>query len=139
MAKTLQDQAATTKTTAGDGKDKVDLYFGNISPVTPDFDDPLGWWKVSFAFLPRIRCSILSKQNVGTLEYMARVVRDILAIPGVSISLECLLSSVKHTLSDARSSMTAETVSVDIVTKEWLKSGLGQGINYVDFIEIHDD
>ncbi|KAJ7349646.1 hypothetical protein DFH08DRAFT_617137, partial [Mycena albidolilacea] len=66
------------------------------------------------------------------------VVRDILAIPGVSISIEHLLSSVKHTLSDARSSMTAETVSVDIVTKEWSKSGLGQGINYVDFIEIHD-
>ncbi|KAJ7836255.1 hypothetical protein B0H14DRAFT_3460817 [Mycena olivaceomarginata] len=45
MAMTLQDRAATTKTTSGDGKDKVDLYLGNISPVTPDFDDPLGWWK----------------------------------------------------------------------------------------------
>jgi hypothetical protein len=50
MAMALQDQAATTKTTAGDGKDEVDLYFGNISPVTLGFDDPLGWWKVSFAF-----------------------------------------------------------------------------------------
>ncbi|KAJ7312825.1 hypothetical protein DFH08DRAFT_717185 [Mycena albidolilacea] len=70
---------------------------------------------------------------------MARVVQDILAIPGVSISIERLLSSVKHTLLDAQSFMTAEMVSVDIVTKEWLKLGLGQGINYADFIEIHDD
>jgi hypothetical protein len=31
MAMTLQDQAATTKTTVGDGKDEADLYFGNIS------------------------------------------------------------------------------------------------------------
>jgi hypothetical protein len=34
--------------------------------------------------------------------------------------------------------MTAETVFVDIVIKEWLKSGLGQGINYMDFIKIQD-
>jgi hypothetical protein len=70
---------------------------------------------------------------------MVRVVRDILAILGVSISIEHLFSSVKHTLSDARSSMFAETVSVDIVTKEWLKLGLGQGVKYTDFIKIHND
>jgi hypothetical protein len=58
---------------------------------------------------------------------------------GVSISVECLSSSVKHTLSDARSSIIAETASVDIVTQEWLKSGLGQGINYMDFIKIRDN
>jgi hypothetical protein len=34
------------------GKDEVHLYFSDISPVTPDFNYPLGWWKfkVSFAF-----------------------------------------------------------------------------------------
>ncbi|KAJ7808721.1 hypothetical protein B0H14DRAFT_3482044 [Mycena olivaceomarginata] len=63
---------------------------------------------------------------------------DILAIPGVSISVECLFSSLKHTLSDARSSMTAETASVDIVTMECLKSGLAEGVNYTDFIKIHE-
>ena len=68
---------------------------------------------------------------------MARVARDILAIPGVSISVERLFSSLKHTLSDARASMTAETASVDIITKEWLKSGLAEGVNYMDFIKIH--
>ncbi|KAJ7742359.1 hypothetical protein DFH07DRAFT_750529, partial [Mycena maculata] len=58
---------------------------------------------------------------------------DILAIPGVSISVEHQFSRVKHTLSDARSSMTAETAVVDIVTKEWLKSGL----DYTKFINAH--
>lgn len=68
---------------------------------------------------------------------MARVARDILAIPGVSISVERLFSSVKHTLSDARSSMTAETAAVDIVTKEWLKSGLAEDVDYMKFINAH--
>ncbi|KAJ7768651.1 hypothetical protein DFH07DRAFT_736314, partial [Mycena maculata] len=58
---------------------------------------------------------------------------DILPIPGVSISVEHLFSSVKHTLSDARSSMTAETAAVNIVTKEWLKPGL----DYTKFINAH--
>ena len=68
---------------------------------------------------------------------MAQVARDILAIPGVSISVERLFSSLKHTLSDARSSMTAETASVGIVTKKRSKSGLGEGVNYMDFIKTH--
>ncbi|KAJ7757377.1 hypothetical protein DFH07DRAFT_742154 [Mycena maculata] len=44
----------------------------------------------------------------GTLPFMVCVARDILAIPGLSISVEHLFSSVKHTLLDACSSMTAE-------------------------------
>jgi hypothetical protein len=40
---------------------------------------------------------------------------------------------LNHTPSDARSSMTAETASVEIVTKEWLRSGLAEGVNYMDF------
>ncbi|KAJ7740482.1 hypothetical protein DFH07DRAFT_751685, partial [Mycena maculata] len=58
---------------------------------------------------------------------------DILAIPGVSISVKHLFSSVKHILLDAHSSMTAETAAVDIVTKEWLKSEL----DYTKFINAH--
>jgi hypothetical protein len=68
---------------------------------------------------------------------MARAARDILAIPEVSISVERLFSSLNHTLSDARESMTAEMASVDIVTKEWLRSGLAEGVNYTDFIRIN--
>ncbi|KAF7370112.1 Reverse transcriptase-RNase H-integrase [Mycena sanguinolenta] len=123
MAMALQDKSEVSTAVSGDGCDEVDLYFGNISPVAHDFDDPLGWWK----------------QNQGTLKYMACVVRDILAIPSVSISIERLFSSVKRTLTDSCSSMIAETACVDIVTKEWLKSGLGEGINYMDFVNTHDD
>jgi hAT family C-terminal dimerisation region len=62
---------------------------------------------------------------------LARIARDILAIPGVSISVEWLFSSSKHTLSDLRSSLTAESASKTIVTKEWLRKGLGDGVNYL--------
>jgi hypothetical protein len=60
------------------------------------------------------------------------IARDILAIPGVSISVEWLFSSSKHTLSDSRSAMMAESASKTVVTKEWLKKGLGVGVNYLD-------
>ncbi|KAJ7491325.1 hypothetical protein B0H11DRAFT_1911950 [Mycena galericulata] len=43
---------------------------------------------------------------------------------------------VARTLSDAQASMTADTVSVDVVCKEWLKSGLVEGVNYTDYIRI---
>ena len=75
--------------------------------------------------------------NSGTLKYMSRVARNILAIPDESISVECLFSSLKHTLSHARTSMTSETVFLDVVTKEWLKSGLAEGVDYTDFIKIN--
>jgi hypothetical protein len=124
--------------TAADRKDEVDIYCGNISPVTQDFDDPLKWWKVNFyPFFVFRAVDMSQKENTGTLKYMAHVARDILAIPDVSISVECFFSSLKHTLSDARSSMTAETASVGIVTKEWLKSGLAEGVNYMEFIRIN--
>ncbi|KAJ7439017.1 hypothetical protein B0H11DRAFT_1752241, partial [Mycena galericulata] len=55
-------------------------------------------------------------------------------LPGVGISVECLFSSLKH----ARTSMTADTVSVDVVCKEWLKSGLVEGVNYTDYIRIRE-
>jgi hypothetical protein len=69
---------------------------------------------------------------------MGYVPQNILALPGVRIFVKHLFSSLKHTLSDARSSMIAATASVDIVTKEWLKSGLAEGVNYMDFIRIHE-
>ena len=63
---------------------------------------------------------------------LACIARDILAIPGVSISVERLFSSSKHTLSDARSSLTAESASKTIVAKELLKKGFREGLNYLD-------
>jgi hypothetical protein len=68
---------------------------------------------------------------------MRCVAWDILTIPGVSISVERLFSSLKKTITDERASKTVETVSVDVVTKEWVKLGLAKGVNYMDFIKIH--
>ncbi|PCH34260.1 hypothetical protein WOLCODRAFT_36190, partial [Wolfiporia cocos MD-104 SS10] len=48
---------------------------------------------------------------------LSHIARDVLAILGVSISVECLFSSSKHTLSDARSSMTAQSASIMVVTR----------------------
>ena len=65
---------------------------------------------------------------------LARIAHDILAIPGVSISVERLFSSSKHTLSDSRSSLTAESASKTVVAKEWLRRGFGAKVNYLDDI-----
>ncbi|KAJ7192960.1 hypothetical protein GGX14DRAFT_577617 [Mycena pura] len=40
---------------------------------------------------------------------------------------------------EKRASMTADTVSVDVVCKEWLKSGLAEGVNYTDYIRIREE
>ncbi|KIJ06032.1 hypothetical protein PAXINDRAFT_71657, partial [Paxillus involutus ATCC 200175] len=67
---------------------------------------------------------------------LSRIARDVLAIPGVSVSVERLFSSTKHTLTDSRSSMTAMTASTTVVTKEWLRKGLGEGISYLADVSI---
>jgi hypothetical protein len=136
----LQLSTVQPVVTAVNGKDELNLYCCNISPVAQDFDDPLKWCmqKVNFYHIFFRTVDMLQKESAGTLKYMVCVARDMLAIPGVSISIECLFSSLKHTLSDAWSSMTTETVSVDIVTKEWLKSRLAEGIDYTEFIRINN-
>jgi len=63
---------------------------------------------------------------------LAHIACDILAIPGVSISVERLFSSSKHTLSDTCSSLTAESASKTVVAKELLKKGFREGLNYLD-------
>jgi len=60
----------------------------------------------------------------------------LLAIPGVSILVERLFFRSKHTLSDTRSSMTAESALKTVVVKEWLKKGLGEGIDFLDGFQV---
>ncbi|KIJ12766.1 hypothetical protein PAXINDRAFT_82301, partial [Paxillus involutus ATCC 200175] len=68
---------------------------------------------------------------------LSQIARDILAIPSVSVSIKQLFSSTKHTLSNSRSSMTTITASKTVVTKEWLRKGLSEDINYLSNISIH--
>ncbi|KAJ6587702.1 hypothetical protein B0H10DRAFT_1925605 [Mycena sp. CBHHK59/15] len=58
-------------------------------------------------------------------------------IPGVSIAVERLFSSSKHTMSDARSSMAASTASSTVVAKELLNAGFGEGLDYLEGVSIH--
>lgn len=68
---------------------------------------------------------------------LSRIARDILAIPAVSVSVERLFSSSKHTLSDSRSSLSAESASITIIAKEWLKRDFGHGVNFLEGVNIH--
>jgi hypothetical protein len=68
---------------------------------------------------------------------LACIARNILTIPGVSISVERLFSSSKHTLLDMWSSLSAESASKIVVAKEWLKNSFGDGLDYLDNVHIH--
>jgi hypothetical protein len=86
-----------------------------------------------------LMATLLTNLNqTHALDYpvLARIAQDILAIPGVSISVERLFTSSKHTLSDTRSSLTAVSASKTVVTKEWLKKGYGEGVNYLHDVRI---
>ena len=86
----------------------------------------------------RANCCHITQEHAADFPVLARIARDILASPGVSISVERLFSSSKHTLSDSRSSMTAESASKTVVVKEWLKKGFRDGMNYLDGFRIQE-
>ena len=96
-----------------------------------------GGWLVDFTMwsIAQANTNYLTLWKHATdLPVLMCIACDILAIPGVSISVEHLFSSCKHTLSDLRSSLTAESASKTMVAKEWLKRGFGAKVNYLDDI-----
>lgn len=121
------------KTTAA--ASELEVFFHGTYPCLDG--DVLRWWKVSVhVCVPcnswLLTITTLLQTHESDFPVLACIAWDILAIPGVSISVERLFSSSKHTLSDSRSSLTAESASKTVVTKEWLKKGLGDGMNYLD-------
>ena len=50
--------------------------------------------------------------------------------------VERLFFRSKHTLSHTGSSMTAESALKTVVVKEWLKKGLGEGIDFLDGFQV---
>ncbi|KAJ7362501.1 hypothetical protein DFH08DRAFT_799533 [Mycena albidolilacea] len=64
--------------------------------------------------------------------------REILAIPGVIIAVKQLFSSMKHTLTDDRTSMTPENSSMCIIKKERLKSRLCDGLDWTQLLNINE-
>ncbi|KIK74552.1 hypothetical protein PAXRUDRAFT_19762 [Paxillus rubicundulus Ve08.2h10] len=96
-------------------QNEVKIYLSGLYPYAEIDDNPLAWWK----------------QHSRTFPVLLHIARDILAIPAVSVSVEQLFSSSKHTLSDSRSSLTAESASLMVISKEWLKLGYGNRIDYL--------
>ncbi|KAJ2981340.1 hypothetical protein NUW54_g10886 [Trametes sanguinea] len=93
---------------------EIEVYFSDVHPC--EENGALKWWKEHAAQFP----------------VLALIARDILAIPGVSINIavERLFLSCRHTLRDARSSLSASSASMTVITKGWLKRGLGDNIDY---------
>lgn len=63
---------------------------------------------------------------------LSRVARDILAIPGVSVAVERLFSHCRQTMTELRSAMDATTAAKAVVSKDLLKDGLGEGLDYLE-------
>ena len=58
----------------------------------------------------------------------------------VSVSpLNTFFSSSKHILSNAHSSVTAESASKIVTAKEWLKKGFGYEVHYLENVHILHD
>ncbi|KAL4256202.1 Ribonuclease H-like superfamily protein [Pleurotus pulmonarius] len=117
LSKSFFDRVIATMSDSNeliDAFKELEMYFNGSYPCVDG--NVLLWWKNHCLIFP----------------ILSRIARDILAIPGVSVSVERLFSSSKHTVSDTRSSLHAISASKSIVTKDWLKRGLGDGVAYLD-------
>ena len=83
-------------------------------------------------------CCHIMQEHVADFPVLACIMQDILAILGVSISVEHLFSGSKHTFSDLQSSMTAKSALKTVVVKEWLKKGFRDGMNYLNVFGIQE-
>jgi hypothetical protein len=52
------------------------------------------------------------------------MVRDFVAIPGTSVSVERLFSSARNLCHETRASMKSDTITEAMLTKMWIKAGL---------------
>jgi len=101
---------------------EVELYLTGSYAARPG-TSVLTWWK----------------DHAEQFPILSRIARDILAIPGVSIAVERLFSSCRHTMADERASMNIDSVWKTIIAKEWLKRGMADNLDYLDGIRIHGE
>lgn len=95
-------------------KSELDHYYNLHVYPCPD-EDALAWWNA----------------HADRFLVLSCMVRDVLAVPGVSVPMEQLFSSSRQTITDAWCCMTAESASMTICMKEWLKEGLGHSIEFL--------
>jgi hypothetical protein len=137
MSSVFMDAIKIVTPSLGRAVTEIEAFFSGTYPCTDG--NALKWWKVSspLYFHSSLLTIIFLQIYANHFPVLACIARDVLAIPGVSISVERLFSSSKHTLSDTRSSLSAESASKTVVAKEWLKKGFGDGVNYLDDIRTH--
>ncbi|KIL56142.1 hypothetical protein M378DRAFT_89778 [Amanita muscaria Koide BX008] len=70
--------------------------------------NPLLWWKIHATDFPII----------------SRMARDYLAIPATSVAVERVFSKSRHICSNLRSSLKETTITMALLTKVWIRSGL---------------
>jgi len=88
---------------------ELDKYLeGETVPADAPFDI-LQYWKTSSTSYP----------------ILARMARDILAVPASTVASESAFSSGEKTISDYRSRLTSETVEALICLQDWIR---GKGI-----------
>ena len=87
---------------------------------------PLLWWKVSWlTSATKARGSTTTLQaHAHEFPVIAGMAWDFLAIPGASVSGERLFSASRHLCVDARSALSATTITEAMCAKLWLSDGL---------------
>ena len=91
--------AATSKT-------ELELYLEEyLFPRSESFNI-LDWWKANIAKHPTL----------------AKIARDILAVPATSVASEAAFSTGGRIIDESRSSLSTDTVEALVTTQDWLPS-----------------
>lgn len=99
-----------SKKSSEPNKSEIDAYFEDAldeASVDDDFDI-LAWWKLKAPKYPML----------------ARLARDILAVPISTVASESTFSTSGRTLSPTRSSLSDETVEALICSQDWLRAAI---------------
>ncbi|KAH0642014.1 hypothetical protein KY290_033621 [Solanum tuberosum] len=106
-------------------KSELERYLAeDIEPDSDDFDI-LKWWKV----------------NEPRFPILAEMVRDVLAIPILSVASECAFSTGGRVLDPFRSSLTPKLVQSLICVQDWLRSesfpiNIEEDLEYLEQLEL---
>ncbi|XP_075112233.1 zinc finger BED domain-containing protein RICESLEEPER 1-like [Nicotiana tabacum] len=122
----LLDEIRKHKAASGgvDSKTKLEKYLAeDPENERPDFDI-LAWWKVNSPRFP----------------ILAKMARDVLAIPILSVAYESSFSTGGHILDQFRSSLTPKLVETLVCLQDWLQSeslpvNVEEDLNFLEILE----
>jgi hypothetical protein len=101
LAKKLKLHGAVS----GSNKSELEKYLGEDTEPEDSKFDILGWWKVNSSRFP----------------VLAKMARDVLAIPVSTVASEAVFSTTGRILDDFRTSLTPFMVQALICTQDWLR------------------